>query len=274
VWLWRPSTDDLTAPVIRPTLSGTLGSNGWYVSDVSVGWDVQDPDSPVTSSSGCDAVTVTTETAATTFTCTATSSGGTATASTVVKRDTAPPAVTCGSPAPVFELAQLGVVTATVTDTTSGAASALIQGIVNTNTAGSFTTTLTGSDRAGLRRSVSCSYRVSGPTCKGLAATIVGTAQNNTINGTAGADVIVALAGADTISGKGGDDVICGGDGADKIDSGDGKDWIDGGAGNDELNGGKGDDFLDGGLQLDSLRGDDGRDTCISGETRMSSCEA
>jgi hypothetical protein len=42
----------------------------------------------------------------------------------------------------------------------------------------------------------------------------------------------------------------------------------------DDLNGGNGDDFLDSGLQLDSIRGGDGRDTCTSGETRMSSCEA
>ena len=57
VWLWRPSTDDLTPPVIGPTVSGTLGSNGWYVSDVAVTWDVQDPDSPVSSQTGCDAAT-------------------------------------------------------------------------------------------------------------------------------------------------------------------------------------------------------------------------
>jgi Ca2+-binding RTX toxin-like protein len=55
---------------------------------------------------------------------------------------------------------------------------------------------------------------------------------------------------------------------------GDGADRIDGGASPDDLNGGRGDDFLDGGLHNDSLRGDDGRDTCVSGETRRSSCEA
>jgi hypothetical protein len=36
VWQWRPSSDDITPPTITPTVSGTLGSNGWYMSDVSV----------------------------------------------------------------------------------------------------------------------------------------------------------------------------------------------------------------------------------------------
>jgi hypothetical protein len=90
VWLWRPGTDDLTKPVITPTVTGTLGSNGWYISDVSVSWGVADPDSEVTSQVGCHEVTVTSDTAGTTFTCEATSGGGTSTASVIVQRDTTP----------------------------------------------------------------------------------------------------------------------------------------------------------------------------------------
>ena len=275
VWLWRPSTDDLTPPVIRPVVTGTLGSGGWYVSDAALTWDVQDPDSPVSSRTGCDAATVTTDTAGTTFTCTATSGGGTATVSTVVKRDTTPPVVTCASPPQVFQIYQLGVfVSATVTDATSGPERPVVQGLTNTNTAGTFMGTLTGADRAGHRRTATCAYVVAIPACRGLTPTIVGNAQNNVINGTNAADVIVALGGADTVNGRGGDDVICGGDGPDMIDGGDGRDWINGEASPDDLHGGNGDDFIDGGLQLDSIRGDGGRDTCVSGETRMSSCEA
>ena len=47
----RPS--DTTPPIIVPTVTGTLGNNGWYVSDIDVSWTVTDPDSPVTTS-GCD----------------------------------------------------------------------------------------------------------------------------------------------------------------------------------------------------------------------------
>jgi hypothetical protein len=274
-WLWRPSSDDLTPPVIRATLTGTLGANGWYRSNVSVSWDVQDLQSPVASQTGCGPATVIADTVGTTFTCRATSGGGTATASAVVMRDTKKPTVSCTSPAPVFELYQLGAsVSAKVTDATSGPERPVVQGIVNTNSAGTFTTTVTGADRAGNRTTKACTYQVVVPTCHGLTPTIVGNGQNNVINGTAGVDVIVALGGADKLYGLGGNDVICGGDGPDFIDGGAGNDWIDGGASNDDLNGGAGNDFIDGGLHFDSIRGDGGSDTCISGEARMSSCEA
>ena len=90
---------DSTPPVITPSVSGTLGNNGWYVSDVAVSWTVTDPDSTVTSTSGCDATTVTADTAGTTFTCTASSAGGTASESVTVQRDaTAPTAAATRTP--------------------------------------------------------------------------------------------------------------------------------------------------------------------------------
>jgi Ca2+-binding RTX toxin-like protein len=274
VFLWRPSGVDYSPPVITPTLSGTLGSNGWYVSDVTVSWTVSDPDSEVTSTSGCEPSVVTADTAGTTLTCEATSTGGTSTGSALVQRDTTAPTVTCPSPAPVFQLYQLGAwVNAAVTDATSGPASPVAQGATNTNAAGSFTTTITGRDRAGNSRTTVCGYEVAAPTCNGLTPTHVGTALNDVINGTSGRDVIAGLGGADTIKGLAGDDVICGGDGPDTIDAGDGNDWVDGGASPDDISGGNGNDFLDGGLHNDSLRGGNGTDTCTSGETRPSSCE-
>jgi hypothetical protein len=274
VWLWRPGGVDYSPPVITPTVAGTAGSNGWYVSDVSVTWDVQDAESPVTAQVGCDPATVTSDAAALSIVCEAASTGGTSTASAVVNRDTTPPTVTCPTPEPVFQLYQLGAwVTATVTDATSGRATAPAQGAANTSAPGTFTTTVTGADRAGNRTTTQCSYRVVVPACNGLTPTRVGTSLNDVINGTAGRDVIVGLGGADTIYGLGGDDVICGGDGPDTIDGGDGTDWINGEASADDLSGGNGDDFLDGGLHNDSLRGGNGTDTCVSGEVRRSSCE-
>ena len=56
VWLWRPAGDDITAPTITPTVSGTIGKNGWHVSDVTVTWDVRDAESEA-STAGCDATT-------------------------------------------------------------------------------------------------------------------------------------------------------------------------------------------------------------------------
>ncbi len=34
--------DDITPPVITPTVSGTVGNNGWYVSDITISWTVVD----------------------------------------------------------------------------------------------------------------------------------------------------------------------------------------------------------------------------------------
>ena len=115
-------------------------------------------------------------------------------------------------------------------------------------------------------------------TCMGLAATIVGTDDNDVLNGTPRADVIVGLRGNDTINGMGGDDIICGGLGLDQLSGGegddkllggnandiisgdDGNDMIWGGTGWDRLTGGLGNDILRGGIGNDHLAGGDGND--------------
>ena len=42
---------DASPPVITATVEGTLGQNGWYVSDVSVTWRVEDEESAITDQS-------------------------------------------------------------------------------------------------------------------------------------------------------------------------------------------------------------------------------
>jgi hypothetical protein len=96
IWARRfgPATPaDTTPPVITPNISGTLGTNDWYTSTVSVTWTVTDPESPITSAP-CVTSTVTTDTAGVTFTCTATSAGGTSSVSRTIKRDASPPSAT------------------------------------------------------------------------------------------------------------------------------------------------------------------------------------
>jgi hypothetical protein len=89
--------EDTTPPTITPTIAGTSGANGWYTSAVSVTWAVADAESPITSSSGCDAITLAADTAGTTVTCSATNQAGlTATNSVSLKIDTTPPAVSGG----------------------------------------------------------------------------------------------------------------------------------------------------------------------------------
>jgi hypothetical protein len=96
-----PSFDiDGSTPVIQSSVNGAIGSNGWYRGDVQVSWTVTDPESTVTSTTGCGATMVSSDTAGTTFTCTAASGGGSFASSITVKRDATPPALTFGSPAP------------------------------------------------------------------------------------------------------------------------------------------------------------------------------
>ena len=95
-----PTPVDDTAPTITVSVTGPTGDNGWYVGDIDVTWIVDDDESDVTSTSGCDATTVSTDTAGLTLTCTATSGGGTASESVTVKLDaTAPDATATRTPA-------------------------------------------------------------------------------------------------------------------------------------------------------------------------------
>ena len=89
-----PVPTDTTAPVITPSVVGTLGDNGWYTSNVNVSFDVTDPESTVSSkSAGCSGDTVSSDTTGVTFTCTATSAGGSKTESVTIKRDASAPTI-------------------------------------------------------------------------------------------------------------------------------------------------------------------------------------
>jgi Ca2+-binding RTX toxin-like protein len=87
--------------------------------------------------------------------------------------------------------------------------------------------------------------------CRGISATITGTAAGDTLSGTPARDVIAALAGNDVVKGLAGNDLLCGGKGRDRLL---------GGKGRDKLFGGKGRDRLRGGPGRDKLRGGPGRD--------------
>lgn len=113
------------------------------------------------------------------------------------------------------------------------------------------------------------------PLCKGLSATIVGTAGNDTLYGTSGNEVIQARGGNDIVYGKGGRDIICGGRGADKLYGGRGADGIYGGKGKDIIVGGRGRDGLKGDAGDDKIYGKAGTDACRggSGTDTLRSCE-
>src|SRR5687767_8756202 len=85
---------DPTPPVVTPLITGTLGQNGWYVTNVTVNWLVQDPESVILETVGCDARTFTTDTAGTQLSCYARSDGGEVTVSITIRRDATGPVVT------------------------------------------------------------------------------------------------------------------------------------------------------------------------------------
>lgn len=85
---------DTTGPVIRESVIGNLGGNGWYTSDVTLSWSVTDAESDIASERGCEAVSITQDQQATTYTCEATNGAGiTSRQSVTIKRDRSAPAV-------------------------------------------------------------------------------------------------------------------------------------------------------------------------------------
>ena len=151
---------DCTAPVVTPTLTGTLGSNGWYTSNVGVSWNVTDPQSPITATTGCVNLVQTTDTAETTYLCSATSVGGTGSNGITVYRDTTSPTGTFsaktadGAPYVAGTWTWQSVtVTATCTDATSGVAQCPAPQTFSAD--GSATATGQVKDNAGLSASIS-----------------------------------------------------------------------------------------------------------------------
>ncbi|MCX6732564.1 MAG: hypothetical protein NTV98_03420, partial [Candidatus Roizmanbacteria bacterium] len=84
---------DITPPTVTPHITGTLGTNGWYKSNVVVTWAVTD-ESTISSQIGCGTTNITTDTIGQTITCKATSEGGTTTQSVTIKKDSTIPTIT------------------------------------------------------------------------------------------------------------------------------------------------------------------------------------
>jgi hypothetical protein len=88
---------DPTPPVVTPIISGNLGLQGWYVTNVTLSWSIVDPESLILETVGCDTKTFTADTVGTTRTCTAVSDGGTTTVSKTIKLDKTAPQNNGGS---------------------------------------------------------------------------------------------------------------------------------------------------------------------------------
>ena len=157
VYLYKPAynvapTVDTSPPSIQPNIVGTLGSAGWYRSDVQWTWSINDPESTVSDSTGCDPGSLSIDTTGQTFTCAATSTGGTTSQSITIRRDgTAPTA----SSAPVSLPNSAGwfrsnvTIRTTGTDATSGIASCEAETQVTTEGRDQTSVASTCTDQAG-----------------------------------------------------------------------------------------------------------------------------
>ena len=110
---------DNTPPVIAADVAGTLGDNGWYTSDVTVSWNVSDPETPITSPA-CASSSVTADIASATFSCSATSIGGYASETVTVKRDATAPVIGFAGNAGSYTVDQAVAITCSATDAMSG----------------------------------------------------------------------------------------------------------------------------------------------------------
>lgn len=122
-------------------------------------------------------------------------------------------------------------------------------------------------DPVGSNGKATATTSVVGPplTCRGVAATAVGTGRGDTIVGTNGPDVIASLGGKDTIVSLAGRDLVCAGEGNDYVGVGSAADCVFGGAGEDRLLGRGGGDLLKGGGGNDTLKGNRGPDLLRGG---------
>lgn len=157
---------DKTAPVATPTRSPAPNANGWNNSDVTVTWNWADN----ILGAGIDPARCTTSSrssneGALTLSASCTDKAGNTGTSTpvTVKVDKAAPTMACAiaAPGPVFVLGGSGAsVSASVTDALSGPLATTVSKAVDVSTAGNKTVSLTGTDKAGNTKTVSCAYTV------------------------------------------------------------------------------------------------------------------
>jgi hypothetical protein len=156
---------DASAPDVSPTITGTLGANGWYTSDIGVGWATTDATSGVASSTGCDASSVTSDIASITFTCSATNGAGlSAEQAVTLKRDAMAPTVAFAGNAIAYTVDQTIAISCSTSDAMSGVATsncATANGAAYTFDLGAHTLTASATDYAGNDASASTTFTVS-----------------------------------------------------------------------------------------------------------------
>lgn len=156
---------DATPPSVVGAQSGTVGDNGWYVSDIAVSFTVSDGTSGIASTSGCAATSVAADTPGATLSCTATdNAGNSASDNESVKRDATSPSVSLVGNAGSYTVDQVVAITCSASDATSGLAGACAggtSGAAYTYALGANPVSASATDDAGNTGSASGSFTVS-----------------------------------------------------------------------------------------------------------------
>jgi hypothetical protein len=154
---------DATAPSVTPTVTGTLGTNGWYTSDVHVAWTTAGGVSGI-ASPACAAQTLATDDASATYACTATSGAGLSTTQSVtVKRDATKPVLGFTGNAGTYLVDQTVAISCSASDAMSGIATSdcpIVSAAAYTFALGTNTLAASATDRAGNSAAATTSFVV------------------------------------------------------------------------------------------------------------------
>ena len=161
---------DVTPPAVTALVTPAPNAAGWNSSPPTVTWSVADPESGVTSSTGCAATSVSEETTGLTLTCTATNGADlSSSASVTLKLDTQAPTISLVQPADgeILSLNASVVANYTCADTTSaitGCVGSVASGApLNTATPGEHSFTVRATDAAGNSAERTHRYQVRQP---------------------------------------------------------------------------------------------------------------
>jgi hypothetical protein len=151
----------LPAPTVTPVISGTLGENGWYVSNVTVSWSIS---SPVPASS-CAPTTLSSDTVGAVVSCTSTSGGGSTTNSVTIKLDKTKPVVSFTGDAGSYAVTQTVAIACSASDPAPGSGLAAstcpsVNAPAWSLGLGAHTLSASATDNAGNTQTASASYTV------------------------------------------------------------------------------------------------------------------
>src|SRR5688500_11867450 len=165
---------DDTPPIVTPSVSGTFGDSGWYISDVGISSTIVDEESNVFTTTGCEGDVLTQDDTARTYTCSATSDGGTTVVSETISRDTLGPVIDYSGHQSTYEIGEQVQIFCNTFDATSGVASTTCTDILGSAMAfdvGTHVFTSTATDNAGNVTTTTVSFDVV-VTHAGLAALV------------------------------------------------------------------------------------------------------